>query len=71
MFWQTLEYSLILVSMLPFRVWDTATGQEVWDTATGQEVRTLEGHAADSICSVAPSSDDKTMASGSKDLTVR
>ncbi len=62
MFWQTLEYSLILVSMLPFRV---------WDTATGQEVRTLEGHAADSICSVAPSSDDKTMASGSKDSTVR
>ena len=42
----------------------------VWDTSTGQEVRTLEGHS-DLVRSVALSSDEKAIASGSNDRTVR
>ena len=42
----------------------------VWDTATGQEVRTLQGHS-DLVRSVALSPDEKTIASGSNDRTVR
>ena len=57
-----LEAMLFNASLMPsFRV---------WDTATGHEVRNLEGHA-DLVRSVALSSDEKTIASGSNDRTVR
>ena len=43
---------------------------KLWDVARGQEKLTLKGHGAD-ILSVAFSSDGRTLASGSKDRTVK
>ena len=53
--------SLLNINILSLRV---------WDSSTGQEVRTLEGHS-DLVRIVALSSDEKTIASGSNDRTVR